>query len=204
MWIIILVQSNNEVIHEYMWIIILVQSNNEVIHEYMWIIILVQSEWFIFVIRNKNSYTIYYIGLMFLFVLIRCLIKTGFSCLIKWNSSENDVLIDRFSTHNEFAFHHYSCEFEPRSWRGLLDTTLWGKVYQWLVTGWWFSLDTPVSSTNKTDSHDTTEILLNTINQTTMNFSLQSTCHFYDRILLLVTDISSSYDQLMFYRFHRF
>ena len=106
MWIIILVQSNNEVIHEYMWIIILVQSNNEVIHEYMWIIILVQSEWFIFVIRNKNSYTIYYIGLMFLFVLIRCLIKTGFSCLIKWNSSENDVLIDRFSTHNEFAFHH--------------------------------------------------------------------------------------------------
>ena len=40
---------------------------------------------------------------------------------------------------------------------------------QWLVTGRWFSSGTPVSSTNKTDSHDITEILLkvalNTINQ---------------------------------------
>ena len=31
---------------------------------------------------------------------------------------------------------------------------------QWLVVCRWFSLDTPVSSTNKTDSHDKTEILL--------------------------------------------
>ena len=39
-----------------------------------------------------------------------------------------------------------------------------------LATGQWFSPSTPVSSTNKTDSHDITEILLkvalNTINQT--------------------------------------
>jgi hypothetical protein len=38
------------------------------------------------------------------------------------------------------------------------------------VTGWWFSLATPVLSTNKTDRHDITEILLkvalNIINQT--------------------------------------
>jgi hypothetical protein len=38
------------------------------------------------------------------------------------------------------------------------------------VTGQWFSPGTPVSSTNKTDCHDITEILLkvalNTINQT--------------------------------------
>jgi hypothetical protein len=38
------------------------------------------------------------------------------------------------------------------------------------VTGQWFSLGTPVSSTNKTDRHDITEILLkvalNTIKQT--------------------------------------
>jgi hypothetical protein len=32
---------------------------------------------------------------------------------------------------------------------------------QWLATGWWFSLGSPVSSTNKTDCHDITEILLN-------------------------------------------
>jgi len=38
------------------------------------------------------------------------------------------------------------------------------------VTGWWFSPGTPVSSTNKTDRYDITEILLkvaqNTISQT--------------------------------------
>jgi hypothetical protein len=38
-----------------------------------------------------------------------------------------------------------------------------------LVTVWWFSLGIPVSSTNKTDRHNITEILLkvalNTINQ---------------------------------------
>jgi hypothetical protein len=32
------------------------------------------------------------------------------------------------------------------------------KVCQWLGTGWWFSLGTLVSSTNKTNCHDITEI----------------------------------------------
>jgi hypothetical protein len=48
--------------------------------------------------------------------------------------------------------------------------TLCDKVCQWLSTGRWFSMGTPVSSTNKTDCHDITEILLkvalNTINIT--------------------------------------
>ena len=68
------------------------------------------------------------------------------------------------------AYQHQSCEFEPRSWRGVLDAILCDKVCQWLATGRWFSLGVPVSSTNKTDLHDITEILLkvalNTINQT--------------------------------------
>ena len=34
------------------------------------------------------------------------------------------------------------------------------KVCQWLAAGWWFSPGTPVSSTNKIDRHDITEILL--------------------------------------------
>ena len=42
-------------------------------------------------------------------------------------------------------------------------------VCQWIATGQWFSLGSPVSSTNKTDHHDIGEILLkvalNTINQ---------------------------------------
>jgi hypothetical protein len=40
------------------------------------------------------------------------------------------------------------------------DTTLCDKVCQWLVTGRWFSQGTLVSSTNKTDCHNITEILL--------------------------------------------
>ena len=54
--------------------------------------------------------------------------------------------------------------------RSVLDTILCDKVCQWLVASQWFSLGTPVSSTNKTDLHNITEILLkvalNTINQT--------------------------------------
>jgi hypothetical protein len=66
------------------------------------------------------------------------------------------------------AYHQWSYEFEPRSWRGILDTTLCDKVCQWLATGWWFSPGTLVSK--KTDpSHNKTEMLLkvalNTINQ---------------------------------------
>ena len=56
-------------------------------------------------------------------------------------------------------------------------TTLCDKVCQWLATGQWFSQGPPVSSTNKTDRHHITEILLrealNTIKQTNLhNFSM--------------------------------
>jgi len=65
------------------------------------------------------------------------------------------------------SYHHYSCEFKPRAWWVVLDTTLCDKVCQWLATGRWCS---PDSSTKQTDRHFITEILfkvgLNTINQT--------------------------------------
>jgi len=41
--------------------------------------------------------------------------------------------------------------------RSVLNTTLCDKVCQWLTTGWWFS---PVSSTNKTERNNLTDILL--------------------------------------------
>jgi len=54
------------------------------------------------------------------------------------------------------AYHHLRREFEPHSWRGVLDTM-------------WFPPGTPVSFTNNTARHDITEILLkvalNTTNQ---------------------------------------
>jgi hypothetical protein len=61
-------------------------------------------------------------------------------------------------------------------------TTLCNKVCQLLGTGRWFSSCTPVSSTNKTDHHDITEILLkvvlNTIDQPPLFSSpLFSKCH---------------------------
>ena len=34
-----------------------------------------------------------------------------------------------------FSYHHWSREFESRSWRGVLDITLCDKVCQWLAAG---------------------------------------------------------------------
>ena len=61
-----------------------------------------------------------------------------------------------FTTTNAISAYHHR-EFESRSWWGVLDTTLCDKVCQLLAAGLWFS---PVSSINKTDSHELIEILL--------------------------------------------
>jgi len=42
------------------------------------------------------------------------------------------------------AYLHLSCEVEPRSWRGVLDTTLCDEICQWLVAARWFSPSTPL------------------------------------------------------------
>jgi hypothetical protein len=60
--------------------------------------------------------------------------------------------------------------------RGVLDTTLCDKGCQWLAAGQWFSPGIPISSNNKTDLHDITEILaLNTI---TLNPLMNSAYNF--------------------------
>jgi hypothetical protein len=46
------------------------------------------------------------------------------------------------------------------------------KVYQLLAHGRWFSLDTPASSTTKTDHHDIAEILLKVPLNTKKHFVL--------------------------------
>ena len=74
----------------------------------------------------------------------------------------------------EFTINYASSTYHPLSlWAriplrlGVLDTTLCDEVCQCLAVGRWFSPCTPVSSTNKTERHDITEILfkvaLNTI-----------------------------------------
>ena len=47
--------------------------------------------------------------------------------------------------------------------RGVLYTTLCDAICQLLAAGRWFSPGIPVSSTNKTDRHDLTEILLKVV-----------------------------------------
>ena len=57
----------------------------------------------------------------------------------------------------------------------VLDTTLCDKVCQWLAAGRGFSPGNPVSSINKTDRHDITEILLKVVLNTitlTPNWSI--------------------------------
>jgi hypothetical protein len=94
-----------------------------------------------------------------------------------WGRRGRDSMVVGFSTTCAISvYHQWSCEFQSRSWRGVLDTTVCDKVCQWPVTGRWFSTGTPVSSTNKTDCNDITEILLkvtlNTISQTKPGFTL--------------------------------
>ena len=72
-----------------------------------------------------------------------------------------DRMVVGFTTsYASSACPHESDEFEPRSWRGVLDTTLCDKVCQCFATSLWFSSDTLVSSTNATDRHDINKILL--------------------------------------------
>ena len=79
------------------------------------------------------------------------------------------MVVGLMTTYAIRAYYHQRCEFEPHS----------GEVYsiQHYVIKFvsdlrqvWFSPGTPVSSTNKSDRHDTTEIVskvaLSTINQT--------------------------------------
>jgi len=74
---------------------------------------------------------------------------------------------------------HVWCNSSQLIFYSTTDTTLMSlcdKVCRWLVTDWLFSQGTPVSSTNKTDCHDVTEILLkvalNTIPLTPSHYSV--------------------------------
>ena len=76
------------------------------------------------------------------------------------------------------------CEFDSRSLRGVLDTTLCVNVFQWLVAHCWFSPCTPVFSIIKTYLHDITEILLKVA---LSNISTNKTdCHDITGIVLHV------------------
>ena len=77
----------------------------------------------------------------------------------------NRMVVGFTTTYAIRAYHHWCCEFESLSGRGVQHY-----VIKFVAKGRWFSPGTPVSSTNKNDRHNITEILLkvalNTIKQT--------------------------------------
>ena len=82
--------------------------------------------------------------------------------------------------------------------RGVFDITLCDKVCQWFTGGQWFSPGTPVSSTNKADHHDITEILLkvalNTINHHKQ--AIKNSCPIFQTSSLLVFHVFMMVDLL--------
>jgi hypothetical protein len=76
--------------------------------------------------------------------------KKKLSHIFKGPSCRDRIVVGFTTTYAISAYHHWCCEFEPHSWRGVFDATLCDKVCQWHATGRWFSPGTPVSSTNKT------------------------------------------------------
>ena len=98
---------------------------------------------------------------------------------VKRSGRGRDRMIVAFTTiYVISAYHHKRSEFESRSRRGVLDTTLCDKVCQWQFS--------PVSSTNKTDHHDITEILLKVVFNTTTLTILEVKWDFIITVILAI------------------
>ena len=95
-------------------------------------------------------------------------IRTRYS---NWYMGRHRMVVGFTTNYAISAYHHWCCEFESRSGR---DVQHYAIKCQWLATGRWFSSGPTVSSTNKTDRHDITEIwfkvALNTIKQTNKHY----------------------------------
>jgi hypothetical protein len=103
-----------------------------------------QPGYFVHTIRDAHVYVILCFSLDILYTLLEMLM-----CMLFYVSAW-------FTTTCAIsAYHHWCCEFEPRSWRGLLNT---------LCDSLSVTCDrSVVFSTNKTDHHDITEILLKVV-----------------------------------------
>ena len=92
------------------------------------------------------------------------------------------MVVGFITTYAISAYHHWCCEFKSRS--------EWG-VQHYVIIDRWFSLGPPVSSTNKTDRHKITEILLkvalSTIKQTNKQTEVErKNLGFFFFLLILV------------------
>jgi hypothetical protein len=107
--------------------------------------------------------------------------------------------------------YNYLCNqcLSPLKFRGwiplrrcVLDTTLCDKVCQWLAPGRWFS---PVSSTNKTDRYDITEILLKVaLNTLTLTITLDCIwCEIHKQLVAMkLSSVCSKSKEHLFQRLY--
>jgi hypothetical protein len=102
---------------------------------------------------------------------------------ISWSWWSTCMIVGFTTTCAKSAYHHKVVSLNSRSWQGVIDTTLCDKVCQWLATGRWFLSGIPVSSINKTDRHDITEILLK-VALNTMNL-IQNRHHYHHHSLIM-------------------
>ena len=90
----------------------------------------------------------------------------------------------------------------PLRWVVLNTTLCCDKVCQWLAEGVWFSMGTPVSSINKTDCHNITEILLKVVFNTLTLIEVNQTNCFITKIfttfLLVFTKFYSNMELVLF------
>ena len=117
-----------------------------------------------YIITSQKPWPLVHPNTFCLFVYIKLLfmsLKSYLTTIISsWGSRGHDCMVVGFTTTCAIsAYHHWRCEFEPHSHRGVLDTTLCDKLCQWLATCWWFSLD---SSTNW-NIVESQKVALNTI-----------------------------------------
>ena len=98
--------------------------------------------------------------------------KGYINTMYRWNiyfqRYQTSVIIELPTSYGSWIYNHLCNQYlsSLTLWvripfkRDVLYTTLCDRVCQWLAEGRWFSPGTLISSTNKTDRHDITEILL--------------------------------------------
>jgi len=59
-----------------------------------------------------------------------CLLMTLYLSIPRVHRDRDRMVVEFTTTYAISAYHHLSCELESRSWRGVLDTTLYDKVCQ--------------------------------------------------------------------------
>jgi hypothetical protein len=89
--------------------------------------------------------------------------KVWYVWKVMWDRRGGDRMVVGFTTTyeiNSITTNVVSLNSAHATFVGVLYTTVCDKVCNWLVAGQWISPGTTASSTNKTDGHDITEILL--------------------------------------------